>query len=1196
MSEILDAARANLDDIHLVEAAAGTGKTYNITAIYLRLVAEKGVPVDQILVMTYTRAATAELRERIDRRMREALAVLRYERSPEQGDQFMQEVIEKYRGNDEAITRLEKAIHDLDLAAIHTIHGFCQQVLQEQVFESGTLFDVDFSSNEAALQEETHDDIWLNMLEWAQAEQSRSPVFHYLVDKIKEPDGIKPYSGKIKGNPYIRIRNEEVSQDLSRLCDDLQQVWDKLKQQWDPEWIENFFSNSNYVDGRSYKQPNVTKWVKSISDILGEPAAVSSHEGYFFDKFKISHVADKLKKEAGPVEKLKLAGFFQSCQDLIDKLAELQESVLITMLKNFRTQFEVVKKRRNVRTYDDLLTSLDSALDNHELKSALLNQYPAALIDEFQDTDPVQFNIFRKIYLNGGQPDAWKKSLFLIGDPKQSIYSFRGADIFTYLNARKQVDYSYTLSTNFRSAHTLVASVNRILTHCGDTPFLNSEIEYKKTDAKKSDNDFRIYEKAFSPEPLQFLTSGRDHDTLNKDDATGNAVANTCNEIQRLIHQSEKIEVEGRDLQAGDIAILVRSHTQGEKIKQRLQQLGIRSVDQSKQSVYQSVEADLMLMFLHTVREPSNPGLVRALLCSRIGGFSFSRLEALDHEEENRLYVLETFRQLHEQFINEGFTPVWRTFLNKPFPVQPGQSRTPYQTILHFYGGERTLTNLMHLAELISEYGRSGNHGLEDIIKWLNLKIQEADASEEEQLRLESDEELVKIITMHSAKGLQFPVVFCPFLWDPVYTSMKAPYVYHQDDHRWVDLLGLGEETSKIAMHEQVAEQLRLAYVAITRAQYRCYISWEAYQDQHYAPLTGFLTGSQALISNLYSDSTTKKKSKKEKSKENKEFCEALYNEIDQLSAGEGIGITESPAIISDSSGRSSQQKNHIPFQPRNWQRGAVTPSWFVTSYTSLKQGHMSEPDDPFADEDLEDPTETEAAISDGRSIFSFPKGAQAGIFMHKIFEDIDFQWHGDRIRSKIEELLEIHGFDSDWLPVIQEMIQNTLNRQLIPGDNPFAMKQLADCDCINEMQFHFHLKRADINEISEIISGANSNDHSAHQKLEGFMSGFIDLVFEHDGRFYILDYKSDYLGDSPDDYSSERMHEHMQERGYNLQYHIYTVALVRYLKSRVPGFDYEKHIGGVLYLYLRGMPTVNATYFDLPDENVITALDNYFG
>lgn len=1179
MSNVLKVSEVQLEGLHLVEAAAGTGKTYNITAFYVRLIIEKGLRVDQILVVTYTRSATRELRERIDERMRLTRDALKGKVSIEECDDFIQSIYYKYRGDELVIERLNRAIDDLDLAAIHTIHGFCRQTLQEQVFESGSLFDVEFITDETDLQAEVHDDLWLEFINWAEAEPVRAPAFRLLVDEIKEPDGLAGYTSKVKGKPFVQLYEDQL-REPDEICREYHELWQGLRGAWDPEGMQRLLSDKTLITQRSFNRSRTPKWIAGMQEMLNlehpppDPSAVFDN----FSKFTVDHIEKYRTNNALPEDLGDLYRFFELCQRMheLSKSGELKQVLLNLVVSRFRQLYEHAKQQKKVRTYDDLLIALNEALNQQNLVQILQKNFPAALIDEFQDTDPVQFRIFDKIYMQKqGQSDL---SLFLIGDPKQSIYSFRGADIFTYIEAKNKVTYHWTLDKNYRSACSLVGAINYLFSHKDKTPFLLDDIEFHPIDVHKGDDEMEITG-GIQKEPMQFLLRP-EKESINKDQAVRRVAQDTASEIRRLLDQPEQIRIEDAPIEAKDIAVLVGRHHEGAKIKEELAKRGIRSVDQSKASVYRSPEADYIMMLLYALRDPSNPSLIRALLGSRISGFTFSELQALRDREDQWLAILDYIRELNELFKRNGFLSLLRKFLSTPIKQADQTPATPLEVIMYYSGGERTLTNLMHLGEELNDYARSGNRGLEDMIKWMIRKREDA-AGEEEELRLESDRELVKIITMHSAKGLQFPVVFCPYLWvgtDP--KNVQPPFVFQEQNQRIVDFAGRHERASTLVLQESVSEHLRLAYVALTRARYRCYVGWAPYEKQEFAPLTGLMLGSDYMRQFIEDPDSASSGD--------------LSTVIEKLAESEFIGITE-PQYIGNESEEPEWEADHIG-EAREWKRGEVHPSWFITSYSGMKQGRQTEPEGPFADEGIWDEEQAVSAepISEKKNIFIFPRGAKPGMFLHQVFEEITFSDSADDIKSEIRRLLEEYQFEPDWLPVIYSMTHRALTTPVLPENKQWHLSELNANQYLREMEFHFRITDAEFDEVEKIISG-NSVSKPNGSGVYGFMKGYIDLIFEHEGMYYILDYKSDYLGDNTEDYRRDALEAHMRERGYHLQYHIYTVALIRYLKTRMPEFDYNKHFGGAIYLYLRGMQNGNGIYFDRPDAGIIQKLDSYF-
>ena len=472
--------------------------------------------------------------------------------------------------------------------------------------------------------------------------------------------------------------------------------------------------------------------------------------------------------------------------------------------------------------------------------------------------------------------------------------------------------------------------------------------------------------------------------------------------------------------------------------------------------------------------------------------------------------------------------------------------------------------------------------GMEGLLHWLESTIDHPDGdAEEQQLRLESDEHLVQVVTIHKSKGLEYPVVFLPGLWAGRSTADDGKlFLYHEEEERrhCADLGDEGREAHlALARSERLAEELRLLYVALTRAKYRCCFGWGAVKE----------AGNTALAWLLHSDG------------------------MEGLSDGElraalervAVEVTAPPrreARLEESAARALPEGRARAFG------GTIESRWLVTSYSGLVAGidHSDALRHERPDHDAVEAAEAGAAAA-RRDRFSFPRGSQAGLFLHTLLEHLDFTADSrDPERAKlIGDQLERHGFERDWLPVMEEWLAAILDAPLDEvSPNNMNLAAVPRADRRDELAFHYPLAPIEahgLNRLLDRFPGYFSGERAlTFAPLEGMMKGFVDLVFRVDGRYYLADYKSNHLGDRLADYGEEALRAAMAEHRYDLQYLIYTVALHRHLQRSVAGYDYERHFGGVYYLFLRGLTPErpgNGVYHDRPARALVEALDRYF-
>lgn len=1181
----LDPLEAPLSDLNLIEANAGTGKTWTITALYVRLLLEAQCSVESILVVTFTEAATGELRDRIRARLAETRDC--FERGEAGDDRVGGALLERVDRSD-ALLRLTAAIRDFDQAPIYTIHGFCQRVLSDQAFDSGLPFRTEILVDQSALLQEIVEDFWRSEIASASALFTR-----YLAGSKVNPDGLRDLVRAHVGKPYVTVLKPADTDDAAALEQTFQGACARAREIWLAERAEidaQLVGNAGLHAGR-YRPASVAIWLDQMHGCLGG-ASIGLDLCESFDKFTAESLAAATKKGHNPPEH----AFFSACQSVRDAKVALEpvfrnrvRLMKARLIAYCDAELAARKERRQLQSYDDLLLNLEAALrgDNAvSLAQALRERYSAALIDEFQDTDPVQYGIFRRIYGESALP------VFLVGDPKQSIYSFRGADVFTYLEARSDAARRHTLDMNWRSGPRLLDAVNALFER-SSAPFLFTDIPFRPSRAAAGPRgDFVVDGESGAPLEMWYLEStGK---PIAKNEATELAADATAAEIARLLAlaacEAARIVEPSRNehpLRGGDIAVLVRNHRQARKIREALSALGVASVQRGAENVFSSLEAEELERVLLAIAEPGRESLIAAALTTELMGHSGETLHALRGNEAEWERAIERFREAHREWRDHGFIRMLRHLF---------QTYEVVTRLLEYGDGERRVTNLLHLAELV--HCEAGALGAAGLVAWLAAKRRECNASiEAELLRLESDDNLVKILTIHVAKGLEFPLVFCPFLWDVTLWSAKDELVrFHdpaQDYRPFLDIEPADASASREqARREELAENLRLFYVALTRAKHRCWMVWGHIKDVEFSAPAWLLHGPTdaraAETVEAFSGRAVPLES---------ERMRADLDRIAKASNG-SIRISRAPAAPATRLAASSSAQ---PLQNAREFTGTLRDTRRVTSFTALAHGRTIEaPDYDAADRDP-----LPESVS-GRDIFAFPRGAHAGTCLHAIFEKVDF---AHLARPELERIvareLSAHGFDeAAWLRAIAGMVKAVSETPL--DASGMRLADVPRARRFDELEFYFPIAT-----LSDKALGALLLEHGfpdvireridelSFATTQGYMRGFIDLVFEHDGRYYLADYKSNWLGPTVNAYQQADLARAMARETYYLQYLVYCVALHRYLAARVPGYRYESHFGGVRYLFLRGMNPASGPAFgvfaDRPAAVLVEALDRYF-
>ncbi|TYP95338.1 DNA helicase/exodeoxyribonuclease V, beta subunit [Fodinibius salinus] len=1203
--DVLEPFDIDFSGINLVEASAGTGKTYNIMSLYIRAIIELDMPVNKILVVTYTEAATKELKDGLLRRIRKSISILRAAEvtGDDKHDQFLTELLQKVTDSSAAIKKLEQAVRNFDEAAIYTIHGFCYQSLQERAFESRAMYDAEMIGEDTELVQEAVDDYWRRWMAEATENPEKHPLLKLLDDKGIGPDSLAGELENYIGKPYLHILPEDIQlEHVDAQLRELQELHTKMRELWS-EQRADIRALLGRDEMSNYRSSWLENWFSKMDVIFqSDTATVEIFDQ--FDRFTQSRIDNSLKKAARekstqPPQHLffKLADEYQQ---IAHRLSDFDVSFKKELLTYLRSELNQKKEEQQVLSYDDLLLRLRNALldeqRGQQLAQKMRDKYPIAMVDEFQDTDPNQYDIFRRIYR-----DADEGALFMIGDPKQSIYSFRGADVYSYIKARKDApeENRFKLDRNFRSVPNLLKGVNAFWGG-HENPFLiENEIEYNKVEPGWDEERYdSLLEYGQERPAIRFRRlSEPGQDKLNKKEARKQAAKDTAREIARLLEggRNRQITIGGEPVEAKDIAVLVRKHKQADLVNDALQELDIKSVRHSDQSVFESDEAKQLGQLLKAVAEPSNETLVKTALSLPLSGYTANQLLEIEEEQQQWIDVLDQFGEWHRQWQHQGFAPMFRSLMAE---------LNMAEHIIDYSNGERRLTNLLHLGELLQEESRNHKEGARSLLQWLARKRQENSSSkqDEEQLRLESDEELVKIVTMHKSKGLQYPIVFCPFLWHgPHITRETNPMVYHRPDDNdtaYLDLYGEKgddrEEQRFYNYREQQAESLRLAYVAMTRAQQCLYLTWQFASDSQLSSL-GYLLQDPKLAESQLMDKVNYGEAG-DWSRD--DFHEAIGTLCDEH--GDFFTLKRVPERPEDAGqlDLSSMGNKAANLESRDFDRSPpLEVSYGVSSFSSLTSWMNEDPEMPDYDQFLDQPDMVEvAAEDDPKTMFTFPKGPQPGTCIHHIFENIDFTDLDDADKV-IDESLSTYGIDQQWSTVVQKMLEVVVHKSLHPAIEGLTLSELGTDNLNAEMEFYYQNEHIKTRKLLSIIRDDYSAGSEEGRADAGFLKGFIDLTFKFGGRYYLLDYKTNYLGDCIADYEQPHLIHEMQEASYDLQYHVYSIALHRFLKKhKQDDYSYEDHFGGAFYLFLRGMNKKGneGIFFDRPDYKRIKELDEY--
>lgn len=1169
------AASELIAGVNLIEAAAGTGKTYAIAMLVLRFVVEQGLDIKNILVVTFTKAATEELKDRIRKRLAEARQILKAGHV-DNADSTLQDWLNDLPLDKEQIRqRLDTALLEIDQAAIFTIHGFCQRALAEHALESGQMFDCELNANINSILQQCADDFWRNQL-------YQRPVWQVglLTAVYRTPDELlssiafvglqqKVYPDAVDLDAALHGLNNLIAAAERQLP----VIVDKL----DVAFADGLF-NESFLNGFQEKSAALSLWLQQPDTEIADFQWLTTsglQAGLNGRKFMVS----KTRPEPSEQQKqqyLDKAGIdSRPFDELAEALQQLQVSFRRALLDHLRLELDKILQQHNVLSFDDLITRLYQALSaDHgpHLAAQLQTRYAAALIDEFQDTDQQQWRIFAQIFATG------QHFLYLIGDPKQAIYKFRGADIYSYFAARQLANRQYTLLRNWRSHPQLVAGVNRLFQR--QTPFLLTELPFQAVSAARSADEGSIG--AAPPVCVWQLDKNpgkQPHWTAAK--AATAIRAAVVQEILLLLAGVSLMETRNGSRSARavcpkDIAILVRSNAQALEYQQALNAVGIPAVLNSKQSVFASPQAMELYTVIKAILQPGSVAALKQALSICWFNLDGQQLFRLFNDENGMDQWLSRFQDYALLWRRQGFLIMMQTLLE--------QEQVEWQ-LGSLPQAERLLTNLYQLIECIQQATVEEQLAIPKTGDWLLQAILNAEREngEDRLLRLESDEDTVKIVTLHGAKGLEYSLVFCPNLWqrsDHLKTE-KNLLQCHENGEMIADL-GSWQFAGRRqqALYEELAEELRLFYVAVTRAKYRCYLAW--------------------------ADVRSKEKPNDSAMAYLLELAEADFDsqqQILQALAKEQTGVFQYQLLSADTAAEGYYRPAlSQPLLTSRQHQRSLHGFWQMSSYTALSALSLGDVPELPEDKAVEQPETPQLNAEDdlaGPELTSMveplPKGAQTGNVLHSLLETFSFQAlaAGANISQARDQAIRRYGLKIEEPALLDRLLQNVVSVPLT-ADPDFCLKNLPDADCMKEMPFYLAMQAMDAAHLNQVLAGSPAFQPLSSRQMSGFLTGFIDLICLYQGKYYVMDYKTNALPD----YEPETLLHAMREHNYGLQYWLYSLVLDQLLRQRLPEYDYAQHFGGVKYLFLRGMSVdapSSGVFADLPQEAVIRRLGRVF-
>lgn len=1189
-----------LNQISLIEASAGTGKTYTIGSLYLRLLLKAGennfsrpLNVEEILVVTFTEMATEELKKKIRERITDAINKLTafaktQDKSAFKNDEFLTALCHDL-DIFEAIHRLKLAEQNMDLAAIYTIHGFCRRMLMQYAFHSGIHFNLELIKDQSDLLVRFANEFWREHFYPLPFEMA-----DFIANELGSPDYVLSLlESNLGKNLIVDLENQQalsisITEFLQQYLGEYFKDIKALKLFWleSAGKISELITeelNKDYAKGepkslsrRSYNTSRLAKWIEQVNAWANNP------RDYLLNKtlmsyFTQSALGEKCEEGASPF----IAPIFTELEERANALISpdlLRRIILYHYRQSLQQKLLDYKLNHQEKSFDDLLRLLCEALQDaqgDELAEMIRFQYPFAMIDEFQDTDSQQYAIFSKIYRDNPEKNT---GFIMIGDPKQAIYRFRGADIFTYLKASDEAQSRFELTKNYRSEKHLVDGVNALFDF-PQSPFIYQNIKFTAVDSR--DDHLRFYLNGKAEPAYRFYLT--ESDKVNKTEMAKICAVSIQYWLKSAVENQAVFQNEDtyKTLQAANIAVLVRDKNEAALVKNELQKLGIASVYLSDQnSVFDSNVAKELAWVLKACLNVAERPILNAI-ATALFGLNAADIHQIQQNEADWQRWADSFAQYQQTWQRQGILVMLHQIL-----LEQGIS----ERLLSQATGERDLTDFLHLAEILQQ-AATLHESEAALLSWFEKQIQ-GEGRQEAKIRLESERQLVKIVSIHKSKGLEYDLVWLPFLAVPskipTAGDMNVYYSKERDETLW----DIENRNLNALCEETFAEELRLLYVALTRAKYQMAFALPAQFDKkwnalHYVLSQGEI-GKEIALS-APKDTETLLQTFKEKMRDNVEICTKP-------------NLEDFPAL---SINTKNDELKAAEFT------GNIEQDWRITSFTSIEQGHRRQNYftesagkkhavfDDAKDYDSQNSIEISTALlnESESSILDLPRGKQVGTALHRHFENCYFSDLANT--EEIDKLRQSLQLDETFAEPLQNWLQQ-ISHTSLSNEIGIALADLANKDCIKEMPFYLAIREHfDVEAFNRALKAHHHLPSKPLQfeQIQGMVRGSIDLVFRHNGKYYLVDYKSNFLGSTLADYNQEALKKEMLHSHYDWQYLIYTLALHRYLQSVVSHYDYARDFGGVFYLFLRGMngEPQPGVFYDRPSVELITELDGVF-
>ncbi|WP_255555780.1 exodeoxyribonuclease V subunit beta [Sodalis sp. CWE] len=1179
-----------LKGICLIESSAGTGKTHTFITLYLRLLLglnststnfSRPLKVEEILVITFKKASIEEFRASIYEYIHKLRLACCQGKSE---NALFSAFLGQLNDHQLASLYLLRAEQEMDKASIFTIHGFCRHVLAFNVIKSDILFQQSIIKDESKLYHQASADFWRRHCYSLPLEVAKIIRQHWKGPENLLAD-LLPYLYREPTPTILVDDSKEFSMSFLAQHTHIIANINTLKKKWLSISSNLLKILSCYnLDPHVYNRKNILSWIDKIDFWANQPT-IDYCAPVELKQFTIFVLEKTITNQNSSFHAL-----CNSIETFYHYRSSLRNLFFLKALKEIRQSVQQEKHCQGEIGFNDLLSYFDQIIerDNGKLAKSIRLQYPMAIIDEFQDIDLRQQRIFFRIYKNKSNC-----VLLLIGDPKQAIYTFQGkANIFAYINARVEVNTCYTFDTNWRSSSGMVNAVNQLFQNLYN-PFIFNKIQFSPMKVHKNNIFLRLIIQG-KPQPAlrMWLQPGKGVNINEYQYYMARLCATTIHEWLFASH-NEKAWLENycqgsqRRLTASDITILVRNREEACIVRAALSELMIPTVYLSNQeNIFCTSEAHELLWILQAILAPEKDNTLRTALSTKLLGLNALDIDALNSNEQCLAQQIEKFMNYRFLWKKDGIFSMLRQIMIDYCIAE---------NLLVNQNGEHRLTNILHLGELLQE---SSFHlkNEDSLVKWLISQIETPSVQEETQcIRLENDRPMVQIITIHKSKGLEFPIVFLPFAAS--FRIQKQPLFHDRKTFLvWLDLCKK-KENMQLAEEERLAEDLRLLYVAITRSVYHCSLG--------IAPL---YRGNRKKVGASDLHLSALGYLIQQGHKGNSEYLHAQLLALEKRSGGDISLCKEAQKIKKSYFSLFSLSKQTPVLQARQCLIKFPRDSWKITGYSELQRyNHQS------LMTKLQSSMSSAANLIDGENkgekktyempqltIHSFPRGTETGIFLHRVLEIIDFKKPINKKQLK-KELIQ-HDIDTVWMPVIADWIEKIVAMRL-NKNNTLSLTNIDANSSCTELEFHLSIdslvQAHNIDSLCRHYDPLSAKSPPLHfPQIKGILKGVIDLVFRWQGRYYLLDYKSNWLGNGNAAYTRTAIEKTMIFHRYDLQYQLYTLAVHRYLRSRLSDYFYSRDFGGIYYFFLRGAETAElerSIFYYRPNKNLIDKLDDLF-